>query len=245
MKRGFLYWLTWAVLAAASAEQHSTVAAEPGDAVVIFNMDAVRHRPTTVGQDERPVGSVQPVPGRFGGACLFDFRQNAGAGFFTASVQASEQWDQAAGISFWVKGDGSKTWGGLELIDRSDYALRYGYCFPIDSTEWRKITVPWCDLIPELPAGQLVEAQGGYAPSNFGNLWFGKWHYWREYPSQSFAVDQICLEPSIAVDEDDYTPIMAGTPRTLEKLKAGKPVTIVTMGDSLSDKRHWANREVL
>ena len=31
--------------------------------------------------------------------------------------------------------------------------------------------------------------------------------------------------------------------RVLEKLKAGKPVTIVTMGDSLTDYRHFANRQ--
>ena len=27
------------------------------------------------------------------------------------------------------------------------------------------------------------------------------------------------------------------------KLKAGKPITMVTMGDSLTDVRHWANRQ--
>jgi lysophospholipase L1-like esterase len=32
--------------------------------------------------------------------------------------------------------------------------------------------------------------------------------------------------------------------RVLKKLRAGEPVTILTMGDSLTDKRHWANREV-
>ena len=31
----------------------------------------------------------------------------------------------------------------------------------------------------------------------------------------------------------------------MAKLKARKPITIVTMGDSLTDKRHWANRERL
>ena len=29
-----------------------------------------------------------------------------------------------------------------------------------------------------------------------------------------------------------------------KKLAAGQPITVVTMGDSLTDKRHWANREV-
>jgi lysophospholipase L1-like esterase len=31
--------------------------------------------------------------------------------------------------------------------------------------------------------------------------------------------------------------------RVLAKLKSGKPVTIVTMGDSLTDFHHWANRK--
>ena len=34
-------------------------------------------------------------------------------------------------------------------------------------------------------------------------------------------------------------------PRVLAKLKAKQPITVVTMGDSLSDKHHWANREKL
>lgn len=72
-----------------------------------------------------------------------------------------------------------------------------------------------------------------------------KWFYWRDFPSCSFAIDQIALEPALDLDTTDYTPAQAGTPRLLAKLKARQPVTIVTMGDSLSDKRHWANRDVL
>jgi len=212
---------------------------------VLFDMDTAVHRPGTFGSDKTMAGKVEVVPGKFGGACQFSFVDNAVGGFFTASVGADSRWDEAAGISFWVKGDGSSSWGGLELIDASDYGLRYGYCFPIDSTEWRKITVPWCDLVPELPAGQPVDARAGYAPSAFGNLWFGKWYYWGDYPAHAFAIDQIALERNIPVDSQDYTPPTAGTPKLLDKLKLGQPITIVTMGDSLSDKRHWANRELL
>ncbi len=53
------------------------------------------------------------------------------------------------------------------------------------------------------------------------------------------------LEQTIARDSTDYTPATAGLPRTLSTLQAGKAITVVTMGDSLSDKRHWANREQL
>jgi lysophospholipase L1-like esterase len=162
----------------------------------------------------------------------------------TAWVAATPEWDEAAGFSFWVKGDGSTHWGGLELIDGNDYGLRYGYCFPIDSTEWTRVVVPWRDLIPEL-AGPLVAAKGGFAPSAFRNIWFGKWFYWRERPAHSYAIDQVVLEKTIDPDRADATADRAGAARVLAKLKGRKPVTIVTMGDSLSDKRHWANRQVL
>jgi len=215
--------------------------AEPG---VIMDMDTVRHAPGTFGDAKTPVGTVELVPGHFGQACQFSFVEDA-RGFFTAPVKADESWDEAAGLSFWVKGDGSESWGGLELIDGDDYGLRYGYCFPIDSTEWRKVTVPWSDLLPEMPGADLLAPAGTYKPSRFRNLWFGKWWYWGQYPAHSYAIDQVALEPTITVDATDYTPAEGGTPRLLAKLRAKEPVTVVTMGDSLSAKEHWANREVL
>jgi len=230
-------WVAIVLLAAAT-----TVCAQ---GTVIFDMDTPRHQPTTAGEDKHPIGTVEAVPGKLGGACRFSFIDGAQSGFFTTGVRASGEWDQAQGFSFWLQGDGSANWGGLELIDGADYSLRYGFCFPLDSTEWRQIMVPWCDVVPELPAGQRVSAQGGYAPSKFANFWFGKWWYWRDYPAISYTVDQVALEPTIAVDQTDYTPAQGGTPKLLAKLKAKEPVTIVTMGESLSDKRHWANREVL
>lgn len=208
-------------------------------------MDSARHRPGTFGKEKTPVGTIEVVPGKVENACRFTFAEGARGGFFTGAVQADEAWDRAAGFSFWLKGDGSPNWGGLELIDRGDYRLRYGYCFPLDSTEWRKITVSWRDLIPELPAGQPVDSRHGYAPSRFGNLWFGKWYYWGNYPALSFTVDEIRLEPAIPIDRNSYISDNPGLPRLLAKLTAGRPVTIVTMGDSLSDKRHWANRDTL
>jgi len=215
------------------------------DGPTIMDMDTVRHQPTQVGEAKVPAGTVELVPGRLGQACRFSFIEEARSGFFTAWVNATEDWDQADGISFWVQGDGSESWGGLELIDGEDYSLRYGYCFPIDSTEWRRITIPWRDLVPEHPAAPLMDPQTGYKPSRLRNLWFGKWWYWPTYPAHSYAIDQIALEPKIETDTTDYTPEGSGLARTVAKLKAGEPVTIVTMGDSLSAKEHWANREVL
>ena len=219
--------------------------AEEASPEIIFNMGSIRHTPTPFGPAKKPAGTVELVEGKVGKACKFTFEKDAIGGFFTAGVRATPEWDKAAGISLWVKGDGSANWGGIELIDGSDYALRYAAAFPLDSTEWRKIAIPWCDLIPELPKARLIGVPGGYAPSGFGNFWFGKWWPWRDCPAHSYTIDQVALERALPVDTTDYTPPKGGTPKFLAKLKARQPVTLFTMGDSLTDKRHWANRQVL
>ncbi len=212
---------------------------------VIFAMDSVVHQPAEIaGKDGQkvPIGSTELVEGKSNKAVRFNFTA-AAAGFMTAPVAATKEWDRAKGFSFYLKGDGSTNWGGLELIDRSDYGLRYAYCFPLDSAEWRKVTVRWSDLTPEL-AGPLVGGERGYAPSGFGNFWFGKWFYWRDYPPHSFGIDQVVLEQEVPADNSPVA-FETGLKRIRAKLKAGQPVTIVTMGDSLSDKRHWANQQTL
>ena len=111
-------------------------------------------------------------------------------------------WDKAAGLSFWVKGDGSDHFGGLELIYDDDYAVRYDFAFPLKSTEWTKVVGPLARPCPR-PAGREVGAArpgGGNKPSRISALWFGKWWYWGEYPACSFAIDEIRLEEKIDLD---------------------------------------------
>jgi lysophospholipase L1-like esterase len=212
---------------------------------VIFDMDTVVHqRGEITGKDNKkiPVGTAEPVEGKFGKAVKFTFAEGSQGGYMTARVRPDAQWDRVGGFSFWVKGDGSQSWGGIELVDKDDFGLRYAYCFPIESKQWEKVVVPWGDLTPEL-AGPMVGGKGGYAPSGFGNFWFGKWFYWRDYPAHSYAIDQVALEPEITPDAP--AAFEAGLTRLRAKLAGHKPVTIVTMGDSLSDTHHWSNKTVL
>lgn len=214
---------------------------------MIFDMDQVVHQvgQVTVDGKKIPTGTAELVDGKFGKAVRFSFIDNARGDFMTARIRPTEACDSSAGFSFWVKGDGSSHWGGIELIDRDDFSLRYGYCFPINSTEWQKIIVPWSDLTPEL-AAPLVDAKYGYSPSHFGHFWFGKWFYWRDCPAISYSIDQVQLEktidpPAKASEVQGAAPLA----RVREKLKRHEPITIVTMGDSLSDKRHWSNQTTL
>jgi len=192
-------------------------------------------------------GRVELAEGKVGKAQKISY-DDASLNIFIGSqkIRATPEWDKAAGFSFWVKGDGSDKCGGIQFIWNEDYGMRYDYCFPIHSTDWRKITVRWSDLVSVLPEAEgkfLPIDPAGNAPSKLGQLKFGKWWYWKDYGKHSYIVDEFRLEPTIEADKIEK-PVGAPLERVLAKLKAGKPVTIVTMGDSLTDFNHWANKKV-
>ncbi|MDB5386354.1 MAG: hypothetical protein JWM11_2000 [Planctomycetaceae bacterium] len=228
--------------------------------VLVFLALCGREVPTSYGADDSSIatmdelkftapkekGRVELVDGQMGKAVQFSFDKDGSGKFATSNIRGTPAWDQAAGFSFWVKGDGSDAWGGLEVIYDDDYAVRYDYMFPIKSKQWTKVVVAWQDLIPVLPGpkARTLNPSGENRPSKLSGLWFGKWWYWSEYPAHSFVIDEIRLETDIPRDATDYTSSHPPLQRVLEKLKSGRPVTIVTLGDSLTDFRHWANRTV-
>ena len=213
------------------------LADEPG---VIATMDQLRFSPP------KEKGKAELVDGKVGKAVRFQFEKDAGIAFFASNIHGTPEWDRAAGFSFWVKGEGTDGFGGIEFIYNDDYAARYDLAFPVKGTEWKKVTVAWHDLIPVLPGpnSRPLATPGGNTPSKLSGLWFGKWYYWGEYPALGFTIDEIRLEPTVERDARDFRPAGPPLARVLGKLRAGKPITVVTMGDSLTDKRHWSNREV-
>jgi lysophospholipase L1-like esterase len=210
------------------------------DGVVIDSMDEMRFR------NPKEKGKAELVEGHSGKAIRFSFEKDCQGVFFTSPIRGQPDWDTAAGFSFWVKGDGSDHFGGLELLYDEDYAVRYDIMFSIKNTAWTKVTVPWRDLIPVLPGPRAkpLNPKTGNKPSKISALWFGKWWYWRDYAAHSYAIDDIRLEKDIALDATDHKPTGSSLQRVYQKLETGKPVTIVIMADSLADSRHWSNREI-
>jgi lysophospholipase L1-like esterase len=204
---------------------------------VIDSMDEITFKASS---DKAKFGMME---GKTGKALRFNFEADSKSAFISNRLRGEPSWDKAAGFSFWLKGDGSENFGGLQLIWNEDYALRYDYAFPLSNKEWHKVVVPWRDLVPVLPAATALIGADGNAPSKLSQLWFGKWWYWGNYPAHSYSVDDIRLEAEIPLDNTDYQPKAAPLARVQARLKAGQPITIVTMGDSLTDFRHWANRE--
>jgi lysophospholipase L1-like esterase len=189
---------------------------------------------------------VEALDGKVGKALKFTYDDKCSGHFATRILQPTAEWDAAAGFSFWVKGDGSDHLGGIQFIWNDDYAARYDVAFPIDGTEWKKITVAWRDLVPvfENAQSKLIDPKDGNAPSKLKIMMIGKWWYWQDYAACSFTIDDMRLEPKIDLDMNEYKPSGAPLQRVLDKLKAKKPVTIVLIGDSLTDLAHWANKPV-
>ena len=189
--------------------------------------------------------SAELVEGKVGKAVRFRFEKDARSQFFLSKIRGTAAWDQAAGFSFWVRGNGpSDQFAGLQCIYDNDYAVRYDLCFPVKAGAWTKVTVAWEDLIPVLPGPRsLPLSVPDQPPSKISALWIGKWWYWGDYPALDFTIDEIRLEPSIP--QPKLAPVPTGDPlaRVKAKLRKGEPIRIVTMGDSLTDPRHHANRK--
>lgn len=226
----------------------TVLASEGGGSTVV---DAMEQNSFVAPQKAR-VEIVAGKDGRNSKALKFSFDEDAKGVFVRGRAISNAAWDKAAGLSFWVKGDGSEHLGGIQFIWNGDYAARYGYAFPISGTAWQKIVVPWRDLIPELSTPlKPIDARTGNAPSKLGAITFGKWWYWNDFAAHSYTIDDIRLEPlipSVALDAKRLPvaapPLATPLSRVLAKLKAGRPITVVTMGDSLTDFKHWANKEI-
>src|SRR5579883_2966158 len=141
--------------------------ARAADSLVLDSMDEIRFR------SPKDRGKAELVDGKVGKAVRFSFDKDARSVFFTSALRGSPAWDRAAGISFWVKGDGSDSCGGIELIYDNDFAVRYDFVFPIKNKEWVKVVVPWRDFVPVLPGArsQPLDLEKGNKPSRVSALW--------------------------------------------------------------------------
>ena len=216
----------------------AAAAGRAADGPVLLSLDDMQYTAP------KAKATAKLVDGKVGKAVEFAFEKDAKGVFFTTNVRGSAAWDEAAGFSFWVKGTGTDGFGGLEFVYDGDYAVRYDLCFPVKGTDWTKVVVAWRDLAPVLAKGKPLDPAGDFKPSKLNGPWVGKWWYWADYPALAFALDDIRLEPKIdRADAKDLVPAAGPLDRVRAKLKAGKPITVVTMGDSLTDSRHWANKK--
>jgi len=219
----------------------------PMVAFFFFSLQASEERSLIDGFDAKPtLERVESAPGHTGSAIKLTFEDGYSKMVQVSNAKGSSEWDKAAGISFWIKGDGSDNWGAMSVFHGDDDPpMAYFAIFPLKDSEWHKVTFSWSDLIPFIPKPDMRPIDpAGKVPSKLSRISFGKLWFFRKYPAHSYTIDDFSLEFQIARDRGDYMPKGNPLARTQALLKAGKPLTLVTMGDSLTDFKHAANRPV-
>lgn len=155
-------------------------------------------------------------------------------------VPGSEAWDDYAGVSFWVKGDGSDQFGCLALEGTYPFVTY----FSLASQEWHQVVVPWRDFVPESQTDP-IGSFGGMPPSGIQRLRLGsRWtigHNNAPVPDHSYAIDQIELVESIPAATAVPEPRPFG--EVLALLRAKQPVRIQCMGDSITAGTGLADRD--
>ncbi|MCK6474011.1 MAG: GDSL-type esterase/lipase family protein [Planctomycetes bacterium] len=194
----------------------------------------------------RPMGG-RPTPsidrtsdareGAAGRALQVHFPESDRDQFVGRSIEAGPAWDTAAGLSFWFRGDGSNGFVAVSLLDDT-FTKRYAALVSLKEKGWRRVRLRWTDFVPEvLTADWLGQPGGNMKPSDVRALWVGRWFYLQPWSRCSFALDDLCLEAVIDRPVPAPPPEAGrspGMPLTLARLKAGQPVTIAVLGDSIT-----------
>jgi len=152
-------------------------------------------------------------------------------------VTPSHAWNEADGLCFWVKGDGSENWGNLH-IQAADYRKAWVASFPLNDSQWHEVRVAWGDFVPTTAFWRELGDADGARPGDVDLVGFGKeWNFnlVHKSPEIAFGVQNLGLargvkarRPRVAVSK--LPPLES----VVRKLKAGEPVTILALGDSIT-----------
>lgn len=170
------------------------------------------------------------------------FHESSTAQFAGRGLQGETGWDQTQGLSFWFNGDGSDGFVAVSLIDDT-YTKRYAALVRLKPVGWRQVKLRWDEFVPEVVTADWFGQQAGnMRPALIRALWFGRWFYFKPWSACAFELDAVQLEPALPAPAA-AVPEAPGLPRTLARLKARQPVTIVALGDSITYGTHVPDRE--
>jgi lysophospholipase L1-like esterase len=166
-----------------------------------------------------------------GGKCLrltFDRKENAGYAYSRLPLvgELKESAAKYDGISFKLKGDGSRVLGTMEI--RTDkYVNIFQAVFSLESTEWTEVTLRWDEFF-QMNDG-TTDAEINWPELNI--VAFGSRAQWA---SCEFEVDEVALvkaEAHASPKAPDGADRLAAS---VAKLKSGGDFTIVALGDSIT-----------
>jgi lysophospholipase L1-like esterase len=145
----------------------------------------------------------------------------------------------SAGISFEFKGDGSAHFASVFVGRDNNLLNSFEAFFPLDSTEWRSMTLRWTDFVnnalPWDKQARLSVADMTVAPAEIKVIGFGRANCNHKFytPTFGFAIRNVRL---VATRPDH--PVSAyskGLSHTTKLIQQKKPLNILMLGDSITD----------
>ena len=187
--------------------------------------------------DKRITFLPDPEPKEGRGAVRFDSQVATTFAICYRTFTPDADWNGYDGFAFWVKGDGSENFGCMR-IQAGNWNKAWLGNFPLKDTGWHEVKLAWGDLVP---AGASVPELGtadAFRPGDINLIAFGKsWNFNTRHqgPKLAFSVDELRLmkglKPSRPRRAVETFPAVA---TVAAKMKAGNPVTILALGDSIT-----------
>ncbi|MFC1479776.1 CIA30 family protein [Planctomycetota bacterium] len=162
--------------------------------------------------------------------------------FAVKKVKSSRNWRQYRGISFWVKGNGSKYYASIILGVYGPHSMSDGYeaFFPLKNKNWHKVSLRWEDFVQNsLPWDKKAKSKFTLEtvkidPAKVIEVGFGHGRYFFDY-NASYTMEIAGFQLERALPEwkapDTFS---IGLSRTRKLLASGKPLKILALGDSIT-----------
>jgi lysophospholipase L1-like esterase len=145
------------------------------------------------------------------------------------------------GFSFWMRGDGGE--GVLSIGTNWDQKIKSNAIigtFPLAQKEWRKFFIPWDKFTPAVTEKGFYFFNLKVAPAKPRQAWavVARPYLYKEEKTEAiFPVigqDPSGMIPAVQFLQPGPGNIATMIPKTMAKLKAGQPTTIVAAGDSIT-----------
>jgi len=177
----------------------------------------------------------QPHEGR----AALSIKVKAGIRFLPAvSVRKPDPaWNDYDGLSFWVKGNGSDDVASI-AIQAGKWGNSWMAILPLKNTKWHPVSIAWSDFVPHSIRVPALGSAKGFKPGDVTVIMLGAFLNWdrrHQAPALALSIDDLRLVRGVRSGRP-RVPLAKLAPlgKVVAKMKAGKPVTILTVGDSIT-----------
>jgi lysophospholipase L1-like esterase len=146
-------------------------------------------------------------------------------------------WNDYDGLSFWAKGNGSDDVASV-AIQAGPWGNSWMAIIPLKNPKWHRVSIGWTDFIPSSIRVPALGTARGFKPGDVSVIMLGAFLNWdrrHKAPALELSIDDLRLVRGVQ-SKRPRIPLakLAPLATVVAKMKAGKPVTILAVGDSIT-----------